>query len=325
MLKNSMYKLLLALLVTSPVFSYEESEVRKDNEVKVSFDEDRFDGSDCCQSTLKIVDLCTKNIRTRCLDSHKMNTNSLDVKHKACVHEAAIQRAHIQDASIHRACIHDGSVQNLCANSMNVSDLTWCNKFRATVTLSSVLTYTLGTPVPFDAIIDDPNNNILPTGGYTVPRSGYYMATLQLIASNLRPFNPAQILGTPIANLHIYVNGAPFREIYSPFLAFFNTQNSLLSALLSLKAGDVVTSVLEVISIDQTLGVQNVIGTVDLLGNGTEVDSSIAKIIYLSSDCLTSSCQPCEVHVPCEPHHHNPCHDHCSPCHHDRDAELSLK
>src|SRR5690606_39874383 len=63
-----------------------------------------------------------------------------------------------------------------------------------------------------------------------------YMITLQFDSRDL--IGAETILGTPVSNIEILVNGVLFRQSFAPFLSFHNGQNSTISGLISLTAGD---------------------------------------------------------------------------------------
>lgn len=204
-----------------------------------------------------------------------------------------------------------GTFQSLVSNevclpgSTRIADLLNCGKYRATTSYSVNTVYTLGSLVNFTAIIDDPNNNItLSPTTYTVPISGYYILTFKFNVTNLLPSNGLPILGAPIATPEILVNGSVDRESYSPWLSFNNQQRSVLTSLISLKAGDQITMRYNVLALDSSSGLSNVAGTVDVVGSGTENGNSVFKISLLNMDCTELPCAPS---IPCT-------RNTCTPC-----------
>ena len=80
--------------------------------------------------------------------------------------------------------------------------------------------------------------------------------------------------------------------------------------MISLNAGDLVQLKYEILSIDPSSGVQNVVGTVDLAGNGTELNTTLFKIHLLSVNCAPGVDMPCALNVdclPCTPMQCDPC------------------
>jgi hypothetical protein len=262
-------------------------------------------GDDCC-AKLSLAKLCAKRIRAQCLDiSSQINAANI------CSETVNTDRLCATNA-----CIQNLNVNTICvANPGVATQAEVCGLWRATVVYSAPTLYTLGDPLNFDIILDDPNGNIetvFPDTTYTVPKSGYYIVTLKIDQKSLITFSGDPILGTPVANPQILVNGTVYREGYFPYLAFSGLQKSLLTSIISLNAGDVVSGKFEVYALNDS-GFQSIVGTVNISGNGTEGgQQSLFKIHYLSSDCTgTPPCQPCgPCQVPCGmcP---NPCDDSC--------------
>jgi len=210
---------------------------------------------------------------------------------------------------------HQLNVVDICAQALSTSDLCVsgnarinqiCGNYRAWAQYSVNTTYTLGSLLNFDNIIDNPAGNLTtsPTA-YTAPVAGYYTLTLSIHQLNLTP-NAGIILGAPNAVLTVYINGVLQTQSFFPYLTFNPEQNSTLSSLLRLQAGDIVTATYNVLTVDPTSGVVNVAGTAVIQGgNG----ASLFAIHYLSSDCESAAC------TPCTPHPELPCNSHCEqPC-----------
>lgn len=201
------------------------------------------------------------------------------------------------------ACVNQLTANNACVSNLNANVFQQCGKYRATVAYSAPTTYTLGDKLAFDVILDDPNGNVLiglPWMSYTAPLSGYYIVTLEIdLNSFVIPSNP--ILGIPVANPQVLVNGVAFREGFTSFLSFHNAQHSILSGLISLKSGDVVTSSYNALAVSDT-GFTILVGSAIASGNGTEAAQSVFKIHYLSSDCSSQPlCTPCVAQTACIP------------------------
>lgn len=238
-----------------------------------------------CNARIELVNLCAKKIKALCGDFTKLNADEL------C---AAL--ANILNLKAQNACIN-----NLCVDNLKANSFEYCTPYKATTVYSANTNYTLGTPLAFDVILDDPNGDVslVPFTTYTAPVSGYYIVSFQAdFDSFVLTTNP--ILGTPISNPQIYVNGILAHESFAPFLAFHNEQHSLITTLISLKAGDVV-STNYIIYTTSDAGFITVPGTGLIEGNGTELDKAMFKIHFLSSDCTPPICQPCEVPTQCTP------------------------
>ncbi len=212
------------------------------------------------------------------------------------------------ELNLHKLCsrkikAHKGEFKELCVENfdfgkdlcipgqLTAANLVNCTKYAASTAYSVKTNYTLGTLLNFNAILDDPNSNLTsaPTI-YTVPLSGYYSVTMQVDQQNLVPSSPLNpILGAPTANPQILVNGIVHREVYSAYLTFSNQQKTTISGLIKLNKGDLVQAKYNVLAIDQTLGLIPVVGTIDILGNGTD-EQSVFLIHMLSATCGPNPC-----------------------------------
>ena len=270
------------------------------NRLDVLFDQFRFDGRN---NSLTLCKLC----------SEKVKANEL------CADHAVIDKAYIDELKVevqevdfltvkNQLCVNNVRAPNICVDGLLttsqlcVSDgFEQCQKFRAYVAMAAnQVGYSLGNIVSFDTVVDDPNGNILqaPTR-YIVPRSGYYVVTLQLDELSLRSALGEVIAGIPVAKPIIEVNGVSVAEQYVPFLSFSTTQKTHFSGVLRLLAGDVITIRYNILVLDQVTGLQNFVGLADFLGNPLFTASKFV-IHYLSSDC-GDVCQPCPTTQPCPP------------------------
>lgn len=266
-----------------------------------------------CVGALDAQSVCTNQVSSPIINSETICTQDLNVTNRLCV----------SDINVQSACATNLSANDACINTLRVGTLEHCGLYRATVTFATNKTYTLGDVINWDTILDDPNGNIVlaPSTAYVAPRSGYYTILLQLDQDSLEGDEP--ILGTPVANLEILINGNLFRQTFVPFLTFHNEQKATVSGLLSLKAGDVVTSVYRIFVMKDGVGFDDYDGTVNILGTGSEENGSVFKIHLLSIDCDSNTpCAPCitgesgaegcpdecpELCAPCQP-------AVCSPC-----------
>lgn len=280
--KMSAIALLLCVLFPFAVVAQKESEQCEQDEVaqRALCCEDSG-----CNARIELVNICAKKIKTLCLDSNKVNTDEL------CAALANIMNLKAQN----------GCVNNLCVDTLTTNTFNYCNVYRATIVNSADSNYTLGAPINLNVILDDPNNNasVVPFASYTAPKSGYYMLTVQLDFNSFS-FVEAPILGVPVGNIQVVVNGNVFRQNFAPFLSFHNAQSSTISTLISLNAGDVVTSSYNVIALSDS-GLITLTGTGVLSGNGLEEDRSMFKIVLLTSNCVPPLCQPCNVPTSCTP------------------------
>lgn len=269
---------------------------------------------------LKLKSLLAKKIKAACLSSKSIIaknicTDSISTQTLCAGLVSSSESFCAPSIKAAQLCASNLRTSTLCAGTIYANKIEQCGAYKATVVRDVAYTYTLGADVNLNLILDDPNGNVLvnPTR-YIVPVSGYYIATVQLDTRDLLPFNGLPILGTPVGNLHIMVNGNVWRESYFPYLTFFNNQSATITALICLNKGDIVSIKYDVLALDSSSGVINIAGTTVVEGNGSEANKSLFKIHYLSSDCPPSlcesacdtvctsvACQPCTpVTTPCE-------------------------
>lgn len=254
---------------------------------------------DHCKNELNLDKLCVRKI-----NACRIKVKELDIKGTLCAEALSSPSLCAGVISAQNAGISNLTANDLCVpGTLKVANLLNCGKYRANVVYSTMTTYTLGNFIDFNMILDDPNGNVtLSPVTYTVPVSGWYEANLQFNQSNLVPspgFGP--ILGVPVANPQLYVNGVLYREIFSSFLSFYKQQKTSLNTILPLKVGDIVQMKYNILALDQSSGVINVPGVVDSIGNGTDANTSGFKIHMLSVDCADLPCSPSIACIPCMP------------------------
>ena len=289
---------------------------------------------DCdCKNQLDLDKLCVKKLKAcwakiKELEVGKFCAEELSSP-KLCVDIAVARDAEFQTECVQSLNATNICSQNITATKVGISNLTAnevcvpgtlraanlvnCGKYRASITYSAPITYTLGNNLVFDTILDDPNGNInLAVSSYTAPLTGYYVLTFKVNQQNLVPFS-GTILGVPVANPEVYVNGNLARELYAPYLSFFNQQKTIVAGMVLLNAGDVITMKYNVLTMDQSSGVVQIPGTIDIQGNSTDFNSSIFMIHLLSVTCTEIPCAPSIPCVPCQPMTCVPCTP-CKPC-----------
>lgn len=258
---------------------------------------------DCCEKNLKVNKLCAKCVKAECIKAKDIRSDS------ACVSEdLQASSGHFDQLSSNNLCARSGVINNLCVDNLRVGNYIPCVSSRATANFAAASTpYTLGADMVFDAILDDPSNDLslVPFTTYTVPVDGYYLMTFKLNIANLATTPP--VLGVPVANPELWVNGSLVREVFSPFLTFLNAQKVIMDSLITLQAGDVVSLKYNILG---GSGLP-VVGTIDILGGGLEDGNSLFKIILLSGLCGGGDqpfCDQCPiVNINCED-------DPCAPC-----------
>lgn len=319
--KKTVMASLLLVLVCSNTFAKESTtplHVHQDRSKEVDC-RDLINCDDCC-SQLNLAKLCVKSLKSRCVEATRIKaqdistdqltadticTNKLNVSETICARSVDSTLMCTERLTANNACI---------PGVLTVNQLEECGVFRATTVLSNDILYTLGDPLPLNVIVDDPNGNVsvVPFFSYIAPRSGYYAFSLHVQQHDFQPTN-GPILGIPVALPQLLVNGIPCHHIFSPFLAFHNSQSAICSGLISLQVGDLVTTRYRVFTLSD-LGFIDTPGTVILDGNGTERETSF-KIHLLSIDCQDEQpcppCQPCNI--PCSISD-TPCEDPCASC-----------
>lgn len=287
---------------------------------------------DCggCRNELNLDRLCVRKIK-----AHKIIVKDLELEHTLCAKvvstpEVCTELLMANQADLNNSCITSLNVMNQCVQNitathigtsslvanqvcipgeLKVSNLLNCGKYRATVTNNSTQSYNLGSYISFNTVLDDPNGNItsLNPSVYTAPVTGYYNITLKVNEQNLIPIPPSAILGVPIGNPQLYINGVLASESFSSFLSFFSQNKVILSTMVTLNAGDQLQMKYNVLSIDSSSGIVLLSGTVDLFANGTENNSSLLKIHLLSVTCADMPCAPSVPCQPCTPRQCVPC------------------
>lgn len=268
---------------------------------------------DDCKNQLNLCKLCAKKATIEHLCVCSMTAK------KACIDQLKAVDLQVQDEKVNTLCVSDKlwaksvsatsvNATNLCAQNATfdklcVNQLT-TNTFvpyRAAVAFSADALYTLGTNVNWDTIIDDPNGNVaLGSFSYTVPVSGYYVLSYYLRADQLT--GAFIIAGPPVGLFNVLVNGIELRQLQVPYLSFSALQRGILSSLVLLTAGDVLTMKYDVLVMDPASGLVPYAGTVSIKGSVAEGFSRF-EIHYLSSLATQPpppTCTPCApVVLPC--------------------------
>lgn len=246
------------------------------------------DCDDLCNS-LALKDLCAKKIKAKQGLFKELCARQIKAE------SICTQNLGVENVAIANVCASDINAKNICvAETARLNKI--CNPYGASVEFLADTPYTLGDPINFNSIIDDPNGNVsLAPFSYTVPVYGYYTAAIQLDVNNLAGANA--ILGTPVSNIVLKVNGVPRRQAFIPFLTFNNSQQADLSFLFLLNAGDVLTVEYVVLVVGNT-GTIPYVGTTNIVGGP---DRTIFKIHYLATPCgPAAGCESCSfVPLPC--------------------------
>ncbi len=258
--------------------------------------------SDCfdCSNELDLHKLCAKSIKTRCLDVKKIDACSIRTEDLCVNNEFTTPAITTNNINTQSICTENltatvGCIGQLTANSACVpgslvsADFKQCAKYVASISFASDFLYTLGDPVNWNLLLDDPNGNVSfsPFTSYTAPETGYYMVSVQIDQRNITGANP--IVGIPVTNIGLEINNIPNLQTYVPYLSFHNAQQGNSSSLVFLNAGDVVTTRYNVYVMTDAFGFSPYVGTVLI------DPSSFFKIHLLSVACPTLPCAPCVV------------------------------
>lgn len=263
----------------------------------------------CCKNELNLCKLCVEKVKSKHIWSNDIKSkeicsDTIKADHLMVEDEAAnnicvsntLMAKDIKSLSMNtnKLCAQEGVVNKLCVNDLTVNTMQHCEKYRAAVTFSSDTTYTLGSPMNFNLVVDDPNGSVtLSPFSYTVPVSGYYNMSAFILTDQLS--GSGIISGTPIGLFTLLANGVEIRRVQYPFLSFSAFQDVILSSLLYIAAGTVLTMKYEVLIFDQTSGLVPYVGSVVIKSTGMTPLSSGFMIHYLSSiDCVPGqTCTPC--------------------------------
>ncbi len=269
--------------------------------------------------------LYTDSLKAEWADLDKISACEIDTK-KLCSHKANIDHL---------------TTKTLCAScDSNLKNLEWSTKYKLYAKLGvNQPGYTLGTPITYDTILEDPNNNFTDHTNYIAPVSGFYVYAIGMDLSNLT--GTQTITGIPVNHPELWINGTEAFEAHNAFLASAPIQHVHFAGLVYLQAGDKVSVAHHVRYVDPILGDMYYNGNVDLIGSDNTYKSNLTFFMmhYLSSDSIcchpchldcdhfdvekpcVPPCCPCEMHKPpCEVDcHEGHCGDHDDHGHHDED------
>lgn len=240
---------------------------------------------------LNLDKLCVTCLNASCGQFQQTNATNACISGKLQASEVWGDRGYFNSL-----CSTSANFTNACITNLNAPNFTFATKNRATVNFSSNASYTLGSQLNFNNILDDPSNSVTltPNMSFKAPVAGYYQMTLKVNIESL-DITSGPVLGSPVANPQIFVNGVLVRELYSPFISFFTTQKVILDSLITLQAGDVVTLSYSILG---GSGIQ-ITGTGIVGGTGVEDGNSFFKIILLSQlkSGSVATCPPCPTVV----------------------------
>jgi len=259
-----------------------------------------------CTNELNLRKLCVNRLQAHCVQlqelvGKKINADEIRTK-KICVEdslsvseisatEIQSQNACVTNFKATAACVGALVAHNACvAGSLVAADLKPCAKYAAALGFRQGTTYQLGTLINWDLIVDDPNGDVslTPFSSYKAPETGYYIVSMQIDQLGLQGANA--IVGAPITNIVLQVNGVPNIQAYVPYLSFHDAQNGNVSSLVLLQKGDILTTKYNVFVLTDSAGFTPYNGTVAIK------TSSFFRIHLLSITCPNEKpCGSCEV------------------------------
>ncbi|MFA6066718.1 MAG: hypothetical protein WC707_06070 [Candidatus Babeliaceae bacterium] len=274
-----------------------------------------------CANQFNVDDLSAQSLRVDNACANHLNAGNIcaNAIHgtEVCATEVNAPKICSDNAQLHNVCAQNIVTQDLCVNGTFKT----CSKYGARVLLSSDVTYTLGDVIPYDLVVSDPSGSFFfGPSRFVAPVTGTYILTTEVDQIGLS--SPVTILGAPLTELQVQVNGINRVNMDSQLLTFASIHEGLLTSLIFLNAGDVLTIRKNIFIVDQVLGFTPIVGTVTLKGSAVASDKTNFYIEFLGAPCETTvpcscpvepcaPCLPCNV-VPCEPA--GPCNFAPCPC-----------
>jgi hypothetical protein len=317
-------------IVADPVVKVNEknTETRGNELVLCKLCADKIKSKYIQTKDLKAEDICTEAIRAEreCVES--LRAKDVCAQHivtdSICTTSALTQDLCAFRAALRSLCVERECVSHLSTNTLNVTDTIclqgdYCVSYRSFMSIGVNTNFVLGSGIPFDSIVDDPNHNITLNNPsfYTAPRSGYYIVTASIAETNLT--GSTVFTGVPTADIEVLVNGVIRLRERNAYLSFSKLQTSIVSGLLILNAGDEVSVNYQLFILDPVLGEIPYVGSVTLISAGPS--QTYMATHYLSSLCPTPSpcqtcakvdCPRCDFEALCKPSC-KPCDFSCKP------------
>ncbi|MCF7899631.1 hypothetical protein K9L05_03215, partial [Candidatus Babeliales bacterium] len=259
----------------------------------------------CCPpKRLNVCEICARKIYVKCLEAKVARIKCLFARKAKiekiwskvistcdlCAKKAKIEKLWVDCEFVKRLSACEAKINKLYANDICFDDL--CTKYRADLEITNtVFGYVLGDNVPYDTIVDDPNNNVslTPYPHYKAPKTGYYVVSIGFDSTNLRGIVPTPITGTPVSHPEIIINGVHYLHEDSVFLTFVPNLQTVLTTILPLKKGDMLSSRFGVLFETESGAVIEYPGLIDITN---KPHHSFMRVHYLSSTC---QCKPCDI------------------------------
>lgn len=258
-----------------------------------------------CAGDARIRNLCAVTANSNLVNAELLHTNT------GCFNTVNAKIASVEYLTTNTLCTQALATSLLCTTSIQAQNICvngnveQCTCFKGIAGVDPEYTYTLGNPIIFNTIIDDPCHNFVQTATegtvFIAPRSGYYIVELETTFRDLQ--GPTVISGVPVVENTIVVNGLPRREGRYSFLAFSNDQVNDTTALVRLAKGDKIGGLMNILVQDPFAGQVRYPGTVTMDGAPITNDSlggTLLSVHYLSSDCPIV-CNPCVPLPVCQP------------------------
>jgi hypothetical protein len=313
---------LTGTIVSDPAVNPKNIETRGNELVLCKLCADKVKSKYIQTKDLKAEDICAEAIRSERQCAESIKGKELCAQHivtdSICTTSALTQDLCAVRAAIRSLCIEKQCVSHLSTNTLNITDTLclqgdYCVSFRSFMKIGTNQPFDLGSGIPFDTIVDDPNHNITLNSPsfYTAPRTGYYMITASVAESGIT--GSTVFTGVPTADIEVLVNGVVELRTRNSYLSFSKLQISTASGIVILNAGDVVTVNYQLFILDPVLGEIPYVGSVNLISSGPS--QTFMATHYLSSLCpAPSPCQACtKVECPrCD--FEALCKPSCKPC-----------
>jgi len=230
--------------------------------------------------------LCTKKMKTECLFSDLVITDSLSASH-LCAESILTENLCAQNV-LSETILSDVVITNTLITTFFSTD-NYITSLRAYASNRVDFDgYILGTDINFDTIIADENGNVSqnPTT-YTAPRSGFYAITAVTKTENVNTGIPPTLNGPMSEHIDIFVNGVSQAQTFNEFNRIRNLNRvkiASLTSLLHLNKDDQVTFRYFGVRENLLTGeYTDANGTATLMGS--PLDNATFMIIhYLSSD-----------------------------------------
>jgi len=239
----------------------------------------------------KIKDVCIRNAKIEEIWNRVIRSCS------ACIKKAKIEKLKSEYIKTCKLFTKDACIEDLWSECIHAKKIEHCTPYKAHVAITTpFIGYNFGADMKYDTVVSDPHHDVTNTGTYTyytVPKTGWYTLSFSSDTCNVR--DGGVINGTPILHPFILVNGKHAVHADYAFLSFNSNQNSLITSLLQLNEGDVVTTAVDLFVMDPSTGIMDYVGVADF-NNPIPLFPEHPPLTYFMIHYLSSDCCPCCPH-----------------------------